>query len=161
MLIERYSSKFNLKYTIIRFGSLYGEKSNYFNTIKNLIKQGISKKKIIRNTRGNEIRNYIHIKDAVAICLNLVSQKYNNKYFNLIGKEKKSMREVVKIIGKELGIKNIKFKNNPNDYDHYIINPYTYKTRVGKIIKPKKPYKFKNSIRMLIREERKLLKNIL
>ena len=110
MLIERYSSKFNLKYTIIRFGSLYGEKSNYFNTIKNLIKQGISKKKIIRNTRGNEIRNYIHIKDAVAICLNLVSQKYNNKYFNLIGKEKKSMREVVKIIGKELGIKNIKFK---------------------------------------------------
>ncbi len=45
MLIERYSSKFNLKYTIIRFGSLYGEKSNYFNTIKNLIKQGISKKK--------------------------------------------------------------------------------------------------------------------
>lgn len=90
-----------------------------------------------------------------------MNQKYNNKYFNLIGKEKKSMREVVKIIGKELGIKNIKFKNNPNDYDHYIINPYTYKTRVGKIIKPKKPYKFKNSIRMLIREERNLLKNIL
>ena len=55
MLIEKYARKFGLKYTIIRFGSLYGEKSNYFNTIKNLISQGIKQKRIIRNTEGNEI----------------------------------------------------------------------------------------------------------
>ena len=156
MLIERYANKFNLKYTIIRFGSLYGEKSNYFNTIKNLITQGIETKKIVRNTAGNEIRNYIHVKDAVEICSNLASKKYDNKYFNLLGKEKKTMKQVVLTIAKELKIKKVIFKKNFQDHDHYIVNPYTYKTRIGELIKPNKPIDFIKGIKKIIIDEKKL-----
>ena len=156
MLIERYANKFNLKYTIIRFGSLYGEKSNYFNTIKNLITQGIETKKIVRNTAGNEIRNYIHVKDAVEICSNLVSKKYDNKYFNLLGKEKKTMKQVVLTIAKELKVKKVIFRKNLKDHDHYIVNPYTYKTRIGELIKPKKPIDFIEGIKKIIIDEKKL-----
>ena len=156
MLIERYANKFNLKYTIIRFGSLYGEKSNYFNTIKNLITQGIETKKIVRNTAGNEIRNYIHVKDAVEICSNLASKKYDNKYFNLLGKEKKTMKQVVLTIAKELKIKKVIFRKNFKDHDHYIVNPYTYKTRIGELIKPNKPIDFIKGIKKIIIDEKKL-----
>ena len=157
MLIERYANKFNLKYTIVRFGSLYGEKSNYFNTIKNLIVQGLKFKKIVRNTEGNEIRNYIHVKDAVEICLNLISRKYDNKYFNLVGREKKTMKQVVLNIAKQLKIKKVIFKKNSKDHDHYIVNPYTYETRIGKLLKPKKPIKFEEGIKLIIEDEKKLL----
>tara|TARA_B110000027_G_C16068425_1_gene277849 strand:- start:54 stop:941 length:888 start_codon:yes stop_codon:yes gene_type:complete len=156
MLIERYANKFNLKYTIIRFGSLYGEKSNHFNTIKNLITQGLKNKEIIRNTAGNEIRNYIHVKDAVEICSKLENKKYNNKYFNLVGKEKKTMKQVVLIIAKQLKIKKITFRKNSNDHDHYVVSPYTYKTRIGKLIKPLKPIKFIEGVKKIINEEKKL-----
>ena len=156
MLIEKYARKFGLKYTIIRFGSLYGEKSNYFNTIKNLISQGIKQKRIIRNTEGNEIRNYIHVKDAVKICSELIKKQYNNKYYNLVGKEKKTMKQVVLTISKQLKINKIIFKKNPKDHDHYIINPYTYKTRIGNLIKPKNPIKFAEGIKKIINEEKEL-----
>ena len=157
MLIERYAKKFGLRYTIVRFGSLYGEKSNYFNNIKNLISQGLNNNKIIRNSEGNEIRNYINVKDAVKICSSLIKNKYDNKYFNLVGKEKKTMKEVVNIIAKILKVKKIVFKKNPNDNNHYLINPYTYKTRIGKIITPKKAIKFSLGIKNIIDEERKVI----
>ena len=156
MLIERYSNKFKLKYTIIRFGSLYGENSNHFNTIKNLINQGIKSNIIKRHSLGNEIRNYIHVKDAVKICYSLINSNYDNKYFNLIGNEKKTIKQVIKIIAKELNIKKTIFIENPKDSDHYVVNPYTYQTRVGKMVKPNNPYKFKDSLIKLISHEKKI-----
>jgi len=157
MLIERYANKFNLKYTIIRFGSLYGEKSNYFNTVKNIISQGLKTNKILRNTMGNEIRDYIHVKDAVEICSQLIKKKYDNKYFTLVGKEKKTVKQIILIIAKELKVKKVIFKKDIKDQDHYVVNPYSYKTRVGKLLKPKKPIKFIEGIRKIIEDERKVL----
>tara|TARA_B100000780_G_scaffold278023_1_gene250244 strand:- start:1385 stop:2275 length:891 start_codon:yes stop_codon:yes gene_type:complete len=157
MLIERYANKFNLKYTIIRFGSLYGEKSNYFNTVKNIITQGLKTNKILRNTMGNEIRDYIHVKDAVEICSQLIKKKYDNKYFTLVGKEKKTVKQIILTIAKELKVKKVIFKKDIKDQDHYVVNPYSYKTRVGKLLKPKKPIKFIEGIRKIIEDERKVL----
>ena len=43
MIIEKYSQKFNLDFCILRFGSLYGENFNHFNSIGNLVLQAIKK----------------------------------------------------------------------------------------------------------------------
>ena len=63
-ILENYSDKYNIKYSILRFGALYGFRSNHFNTINNFILEAINKKKITRDTLGKEVRNYINAKDA-------------------------------------------------------------------------------------------------
>ena len=63
MIIERYCEKYPIKFVILRFGSLYGSRSNDFNPIGNFIIQAIKYKKIVRFSDGKEIRNYIHVND--------------------------------------------------------------------------------------------------
>ena len=160
MLIERYSKKFDLKYNILRFGSIYGTNSNNFNTIKNLITQGIKEKKIIRYTKGNEIRNYINVEDASKICAEISKKKYNNKYFDLLGKKKLKMKEVIKIISNELNIKKIKFIDNKKDENHYLINPYTYKLRKGINFKLHDQIDFLTGIKKIIKEIKSKKNNV-
>ena len=61
---ENYLEEFNLNYTILRYGSLYGIRANNFNFISNIIKQALLDKEIIRKGDGQEIRDYINVIDA-------------------------------------------------------------------------------------------------
>ena len=79
---------FDINFTILMFGSLYGLRANNFNTIHKFIKQGIKNKKIERVGNGAEIRNYINVKDAAKICVEILKKKYANQYYNIMGKEK-------------------------------------------------------------------------
>ena len=69
LLIENYSKKYGLKYTNLRFGSLYGPRANKFNFINNIIYQALNKRTMIRNGDGKEIRNYINVIDAAKYTL--------------------------------------------------------------------------------------------
>ena len=73
MIIEQLCKKFNIKFVILRFGTVYGERANKFNTVKILliVQKNI---KIIRNTQGEEVRSYINVKDVTKIVY-LLTQK--------------------------------------------------------------------------------------
>ena len=149
-LIEEYSKKFNINFTILRFGSLYGLRANNFNTINQFIKQGISNKKIERIGEGKEIRNYINVKDAAKVCIKILKRNNANKYFNIIGSEKISVKSVINLISKKIGIQKIIYHKRKIPDHHYKINPFTYKVREGKFIKIKNPVKFESGIEEII-----------
>ena len=73
-LIENYSKKYGLKYSVLRYGSIYGTRSNNFNAIYNFIYQGINSNLIKRKGLGNEIRNYINARDAAKITFNILTK---------------------------------------------------------------------------------------
>ena len=151
LLIERYSKKFKLNYIIIRFGSLYGKYSDNSNTITNLVNQAWKNNMIIRNSDGKEIRNYINAVDAVKLCYNFHKSSYKNKYFNLIGTKKMTIKRVILIILKIFNLKKIIFNPKHKDDYHYKINPYTFKLRKGIFIKPKNEIKFTKGISDLVK----------
>ena len=64
LLIENYQKLKDLNYTILRFGSLYGRRSNKFNWMHNIIHQALTEGKMERLGDGEEIRDYIHVSDA-------------------------------------------------------------------------------------------------
>ena len=148
-IIEDYSKKFGLKFSILRYGSIYGTRSNRFNAIYDLISQGI--KKIIRKGAGNEIRNYIHVKDAAQITLNILNKRYENKYLNIIGNKKIKVKNVLDLISKKLGSIRLSIKKEQLKY-HYKKNPYTYKIERGIEIKPKKSIKLSTGFDEIIKE---------
>ncbi|MDD5434871.1 MAG: NAD(P)-dependent oxidoreductase, partial [Nitrospira sp.] len=64
LLIENYFEIYGLPYTILRYGSLYGPRSDNRNFIYRTIKQALATGKILREGDGEEIREYIHVYDA-------------------------------------------------------------------------------------------------
>ena len=149
-LIENYREKFNINYTILRFGSIYGLRANYFNIIHKFIVQGLKSHKIERDGNGMEIRNYINVKDAAKICVEILNKKYANKYFNVLGKERVSVRKVIKLISKKTGAKKIIYHKNIVDDARYKVNPFTYKVKEAKSIKVKNSIKLEQGIQEII-----------
>lgn len=97
-LVEHYSERFNLNFTILRFGSLYGTRANEFNWISKLIKNALSKKIIDRNGTGDELREYINVKDAAIFTSKIISKKYYKKYLMLTGNHAVKVKDLLKII---------------------------------------------------------------
>ena len=138
IFIKRYSKKYNLEYNILRFGSIFGENANTFNTINQIINNYRKRNKILRNTDGNEIRNYIHVTDAAKICHQIMINKNNiNKTFNIIGSKSYKVKKLLNEVGKKLDKEVVFSKNKITRSDHYKINPYSLKITKGKMIKPK------------------------
>lgn len=149
MIIERYSKKYGFDFCILRFGTVYGERANKFNTIKQYIEQAKKEKKIFRNTKGNEIRSYIHIKDVAKICSLMIKKKFNNGFYNVVGNKKIKVKQLLQKIKENLPEIKILYKNTNRPYN-YKINPFTYSLRKGKNIKLKKYISLDKGIKNLI-----------
>ena len=130
--IERFQQRYNTKFTILRFGSLYGGRSNNDNGLQRLINSAKRKKKITyAGSRGSE-RRYIHVKDAVNMCVKSMKKKFDNKYLTLTGKYKIRITSVIRLIQKQFKIKDkdINFQNIKNNI-HYVNEPKDYIPRKG------------------------------
>ena len=150
MIIERICRKFKLKFVILRFGTVYGERANKFNTVQNFIENAKKKFKIYRETKGNEIRNYIHVKDVAKIVYASTQKKYENGYYNIFGDKKIMVKELLGIIKSQVPKLKIHYAKKDNRKYNYKVNPFTYKLRKGKNFKLKKYISIKNGIFKLI-----------
>ena len=56
-ILETYSTNFNLKYTVLRYGSVFGPSSQKWNGIYKYLEQAIKTSKIVCNGNGEEITN--------------------------------------------------------------------------------------------------------
>ena len=131
--IKEYKKIYNLDYTILRFGSLYGSRSSDDNGVYNLIKNSIKSKKIIYDGDPESIREYIHVVDAANSCIEVLHNKYLNQIINITGHSPVKVSEFLNIIGEILSIdkKNIKFKKKKYP-GHYIRTPYSIEENISK-----------------------------
>ena len=151
--IERFHATFGLNYIILRFGSLYGSRSDESNGLNAIINSGLKKKKLIYRGSSKAVRRYIHVEDAVNACIKVIQNKYENKYLTITGKYSLKVKYLMKIAQKYLNISSdkIKFLNDKNE-GHYDIRPTLFIPRLGKYLKIKYEYNFKESLRDLIKE---------
>lgn len=155
MLVENYSKKFNFQFTILRFGSIYGDRANSFNTIRNFILEGIKTKKIIRKSDGSEERNYIHVLDAGKLCVEVLKSKYSGGYYNIFGPKKMKLKKLLTMIKNNLGNVELYFKKKSSMMYNYKKSPFTYKLRKGKNLKLKNYENLNLGIKQIIQTEKK------
>ena len=135
-IIEEYQREFDLDYTILRYGSLYGQRANEFNFISKILLQALKNKKIVRRGDGKEIREYIHVKDAARLSVDALDDKFENKHLIITGNQQIKVKDLLMMI-KEIfrGKIEIEF-GREDELHHYEITPYNYKPQVAKKITP-------------------------
>jgi UDP-glucose 4-epimerase len=150
--IEEYRKFYGINYTIHRFGSLYGPRSDNSNGVRIILKNAIYKKELTYSGTKKTVRNYIHVLDAAKACAETLNKKYKNKYLTITGNKKLKLSIFLKNLSKILNItKKIKFKNK-KAIGHYETTPFTYKFKKGENFKIKSNIDIYSGILQLIEE---------
>jgi UDP-glucose 4-epimerase len=126
-LVEEYGRRYNMPFTIIRYGSLYGERAKEDNFINQILKEAIFKQKLIMHGTGKEIREYVHAKDAAMLSVDILeNDKYNNQILVLTGVERMNRNDLFIMI-REIFDNTIEIQRIGSSYKgHYEITPYIY-----------------------------------
>ncbi|PHM16486.1 MAG: UDP-glucose 4-epimerase [Sulfuricurvum sp. PD_MW2] len=132
-LTEEYYKRYGLKYTVIRYGSLYGERASHNNYIYNLLKEALTTKQLHYKGDGQDLREYIHAADAAKLSVNIIEDaQYENEHIILTGIEKLKRIELLTMINEimrnELTINQLSTGN----MGHYRITPYTFHPTAAK-----------------------------
>ena len=126
LIIQNYYKEYDLDYTILRYGSLYGTRCQDNNFIYNTLKDALNKHEIKRVGNGEEIREYIHVKDASKLSVDILDDKYKNQCINITGNEQIKIKDLFKMISEILD-DDIKIEYSKEDISHhYGITPYKF-----------------------------------
>ncbi|WP_045213313.1 NAD-dependent epimerase/dehydratase family protein [Desulfonatronovibrio magnus] len=129
--IENYYELYGLKYTCLRYGSLYGPRADDRNSIYKLVKQALKNKKIAYQGTGDELREFIHVWDAAQSSVRILDAQYENAYITLTGKEKMRYADLLEMINEMLG-NSVEIKISPSTRKaHYRITPYNFSPKLG------------------------------
>ncbi|MDA9896978.1 NAD(P)-dependent oxidoreductase [Pelagibacterales bacterium] len=125
--VIEYGKLFNLDYTIMRYGSIYGPRSDMSNGLYRIIKKAIKENKIEYEGSLDSIREYIHVEDVALASINALSNSsFKNNIINITGQERYVIRDLLKMIGEilnlDVSINEIKDKK----LGHYVMTPYSY-----------------------------------
>jgi len=126
-LTEEYYKKFGLEFTIVRYGSVYGDRDYHNNYIYSLLKQSLKTGMINHSGDGEEIREYIHALDVAKLAVKLIeSEEFINEHIILTGVERMQRRELFEMVNEILGGKLKINLNNDGYHNHYKTTPYSF-----------------------------------
>lgn len=132
LFIDTYHREYNLNYTIIRFGSLYGPRATLSNSIYKMIRDALLYNEIVYNGTGEEVREHIHIRDVADLTVKILSEEFKNKNVIFSGNYAMKYKDLLNMISEILGKKiNIIYKSKTSDI-HYEITPYSFSPKFAK-----------------------------
>ena len=148
--IEEYYKRYGLNFTVIRYGSLYGKRSNRTNGVFRILEDALKNKKFQYIGSRNSVRRYIHVSDAAKATAEVLSDKYKNKYVNIVGAKSYKVTQLFKIVAKSVKISSkVKYLNS-GFAGHYVKSPKLFKLRTGTNYRFNKYIKFDYGIKGLI-----------
>jgi len=132
LYIEEYNRKFGLEFTILRYGTVYGPRADSRNSIYRYLKQALKDGKIDCGGTGDETREYIHVRDAAQLSVDILTDKYRNKQVIITGHHPMRLKDMLYTIREILSNQiEINFKASKSDTPHYNITPYSFIPRIG------------------------------
>ena len=151
--VEEYKKRYNLDFTILRFGTVYGLRASKENSINKIIDTALKKKRVIYEGNRKNIREYINVRDAAKMAIKTMNNKYRNKYIQITGINKIPVTKALEIIKKELGYNSRIIYKNKKDVGHYIVTPENLKIKKAIRIKFRQTTPFNLGIREIIRSK--------
>lgn len=131
-IIEAFHERYGLEHTILRYGSLYGRRSDARNGIFRILRSALVDGTVTYQGTGDEQREYIHVVDAARLSVKILDPEYANQHVILTGPYPYKVRDLMDMIREMLGNRpEIRFLNEPLA-GHYKITPYAFLPKVGR-----------------------------
>jgi len=131
LVIEQYGEQYDLDYTIVRYGSVYGERADASNRIYRLIRQALTEGKITFPGDGSEEREYIHGRDAGKLSVDILDPAYAGQHVILTGIERHRYSDLLALV-REMLNGEVEIEMLDQDYKgHYVMTPYSFSPTVG------------------------------
>lgn len=123
--VKSYNQKYNLNYNIIRFFNVYGNEQNKHFVITKFVNQLKKNKPLKIFGKGNQVRSFCHVKDAINGLIKVLKLGKKNTTYNVgnnlepisIMNLSKKIIKFSKLRGK---IKKIKFENSDRSKEREI-----------------------------------------
>lgn len=136
-IIEAYTEKYSLEHTLLRYGSLYGPRAQEWNGLKKYVNQVIRNKKLNYSGTGSERREYIHVKDAARLSVDILDDRHKNQAITVTGNQVLNSNELIDMIFEIAGVeKEVIINNKAKSNDHYMMTPYRYTPKAAKKLVP-------------------------
>lgn len=132
--IEEYAQMFGLRYTVIRYGSLYGPRADASNGVYRLLRSAMTEGQISYGGGPNDLREYIHVEDAARLSVDVLGASFEGQHIMLTGASPTRASELFTMFQEILGTRlHIEYRNieGPGT-GHYAVTPYAYTPRPGK-----------------------------
>ena len=133
ILLEEFYNAYKLNYTILRFGTLFGPRSDNSNSVYNYLLSAFKNKSINAIGSGDEVREYIDVRDAAKACEQAMLDKYNSEAVIVTGYHRVKLNELLEMI-REIINNDIEIKYGEGKAAHYKYTPYSFTPRPGKKI---------------------------
>jgi UDP-glucose 4-epimerase len=138
LLIDNYQQAYGLPYTILRYGSLYGDRADDRNWVYRVLKQAVKEGRIVRYGDGEEIREYIHVRDAARYSVTVLAAEYENQHVIISGHQTIKIKDLLTMIkemmGSRLAIEYRSVKDSRSAIEsklHYEVTPYSFKPKIA------------------------------
>ncbi|MEZ4363753.1 MAG: NAD(P)-dependent oxidoreductase [Kofleriaceae bacterium] len=132
--IEEYQRSFGLRYTILRYGSLYGPRADASNGVYRLLRQAIAGQPIAYTGSPDDIREYIHVEDAARLSAQALDAEFEGKHVLLTGPSSTRAGELFtmfqEILGRPVAVE-YRAADGPGS-GHYAVTPYAYTPKPGR-----------------------------
>lgn len=132
LYVEEYQRHYGLGYTILRYGTVYGPRADHRNSVYRYLKQALEEGKISVFSTGDEMREYIHVRDAARLSVEILSDKHKNQHIIITGHHPMKFKDFLSTIKEVLSNKvEIEFKKFNPDPSHYNLTPYSFIPKIG------------------------------
>lgn len=137
--VKEYSNSYNLDYTILQYGSLYGPRSDISNGLFRIVDSALKTGYLKYDGNPNATRSYIHVEDAAQSSVDILDKDFINESVILSGLEPIKIIDMLKTLAEIMGMpeEKIVFSDKPQT-GHYIKTPYSYSSNIGKKYIPSK-----------------------
>lgn len=130
--VEEYQKSFGLDYTILRYGSLYGPRSDETNGLYRIVRSALASGKVSYKGSAESLREYIHVEDAAKASVVAIGDEFRNESIVFTGQELMRVIDLLKILAEILGKPDSIDFIEGDQIGHYIRTPYAYLPKIGR-----------------------------
>lgn len=133
-IVEEYQRRYDLPFTILRYGSVYSELPFDNNYVYWLVDEAVRSGFIRHKGDGMETREYIHASDAAKLSVDVIeSEEYANMHVILTGNERLRRVDLFDMIKEMLnGAVEVELMEQSGHAHHYKFTPYSFDPSVSR-----------------------------
>jgi UDP-glucose 4-epimerase len=130
--VEEFQRRYGLDYTVLRYGTLYGPRADEHNSVWRYLHQALIEGKIAFRGTGEEIREYIHVKDAARLSVDILAKDYINQHVIVTGHHPMKARDMLSMVREIMNNKiKIEYIGPSKTGIHYQSTPYSFTPKIG------------------------------